>query len=258
MGSGRRRARTAAQGVLDDERLGRAVASEQLEDEGLGIRVVLAHAPSAEPTDPDGGAPTVPTIHPSLPSGRGQCCHVLSAGGFRAPRWNASRTTWSNPSRSRRNARTGVLAITLAVRGTSRSKRDLAEVRPGTEGPDDRAVLGPRRPDRIGSRRTHPRPPPARPGSRPASAVTHDPCSSRSESSSVPSAENGRHLAELGHRLQRQPERRRVDRVRQAAGRTSPCRPRTARHPRPRERSRSSVRTRAARAPRTSRPSSAS
>ena len=51
-----------------------------------------------------------------------QCCHVLSTGTFNLPTLNAWRTTRSNPSRSSRNARSGVLATMLAVLGTSRRR----------------------------------------------------------------------------------------------------------------------------------------
>ena len=230
---------------------------EELEDERLGIRVVLAHASPAEPADPHGGAPTVPAIHRSLPSDRDQCCQVLSGrrlqgclvGTPRArPVESFAIQTERADGRPRDHARGP---------GNVPKQGDLAEVRARSQGPDVAAVLRTIRPARIGSRRTRPRPPPARPASRPAwpsptirarAATASSSCRAprrRACPAAPPSSAASAELRRVDRARQQPVERALVDREHLGVLRS-------------RERSRSSVRIRAARSPRTIRPFAAS
>ena len=123
IGSGRG-CTTAVDRVLDDERLSVPGAAEQLEDERFssshGPRIRLGHR-SGIPQPRYVGSSSNPSS--VSPSSFGSMLPRRFGGQHQAPRRNASRSARSNPSRSRRNARTGVRATTLALRGTSRAAR---------------------------------------------------------------------------------------------------------------------------------------
>ncbi len=75
---GARSARSAIQSILHDEDLRDVVSrSKQLEDERVGLHVVLAKPPTAEATRPHRGLPAMPAIHRqssrSKPSARRSC-----------------------------------------------------------------------------------------------------------------------------------------------------------------------------------------
>ena len=60
--------------------LGLVLSSEELKDERLGLRVVLAYTAPTEPAYPDRGSAAVPTIHPRfLPVRRSELCSTINA-----------------------------------------------------------------------------------------------------------------------------------------------------------------------------------
>ena len=155
----------------------------------------------------------------------------------RVPRRNAPPTSRSNPSRSRRNARTGVRAVTVAVRGTSISSAISPKYDPRpivftslssltmSTWPDDHRIEGsPTSPSRMTVS--------------PGAKLTHSPLLEELPELRGRQVGEAAEAPELGDLLQRGLEVGQRAPCRPAGGRRRPCPPRTPRRSRRRGRSR--------------------